>query len=579
MIKRITQVLFLIALLFGGARLAMAAVPGEMVSFNVDQSYAAIGKSRVMATLQYVGQNAYFYFENDWWNSAPSDKSAFVTDLAKEFDQVIYPQLRNVLGSEWKPGIDGDPKIAILFTPLKDNAGGFFNTQDEYSVAEAVDSNARELIYLNTAAFNSSRLKGFLAHEFQHLITFYQKDKANDVSDEVFLNEARSEYASTILGYDNSFVGSNLEKRISDFLSQPSNSLTEWRNQPEDYGIVNLFMQYLVEHYGSSILSKMIVSSKTGIESINEALASLGAQETFTDIFANWLVAIYLDDCQIGVKYCFLNENIRGRLRVAPTSTYTFPPIGTNAMMVASMTKDWTPRWFKFTGGNQNLKIDFGGVNGDFKVPYIITKSSGRSEVKFLTINNQEGTAYISNFGSEVASVVLMPFSYGKMAGFAADESYRTFTYAITTVSEVPPESQGPAEQPQNPLPSPPPSQPKVPNYPNGSLIRAAGDFKVYVISGSYKRWIRNPQIFNAYGHFRWESVIEITPEERDWYQESNLVRTDGETRVFEIDASGIKHWLMMSPERFTTTGRRWEAIFIINTRERDLYRTGTNIR
>lgn len=555
-----------------------AAMVGDRVVFNVDEEYAMQGKTQIWATLQYVSANAYFYAENEWWNSLAGDKLIPTRNLAYEFDQIIYPTLRGALGVEWKPGIDGDERITILFVNLKENAGGFFNTHDEYPKTVFSDSNERELIYLNAANYDSPRMRGFLAHEFQHLITFYQKDKLNNISDEVFLNEAKSEYAPTLIGYDASFSGSNLEKRIDDFLKKPSNSLTEWKNQPEDYGSANLFMQYLVEHYGNAILTQMSLNSKTGVDSINEALRTLGFKETFSDIFIDWTIALYLNNCGTGMgqKYCFLNENINNKLLVPPTSVYTLPPVGVSAMMVASMTKDWSPRWYKFTGGNQNLKIDFSGnVNVQFKVPYIIIKSNGEGEIKFFNLNNQQGTVYVSNFGTGISSVVLMPVSQTKMLNFAFEEPYYPFSYAATIVSSIPPVL--PTGEPESPSQS---SQPTVitPSYPNGSLIRTRGDFKVYVINGKYKRWIQNPYIFNSYGHLKWENIIEATPQERDWYEESFLVRADGDYKVYQVGADGVRHWLNMAASQFVLSGRKWDAIFVINNRERNYYKLGANI-
>ena len=36
-------------------------------------------------------------------------------NLSAEFNSKIYPILTSVYGSEWKPGVDGDNKITILF--------------------------------------------------------------------------------------------------------------------------------------------------------------------------------------------------------------------------------------------------------------------------------------------------------------------------------------------------------------------------------------------------------------------------------------------------------------------------------
>ncbi|GAH35118.1 unnamed protein product, partial [marine sediment metagenome] len=56
-----------------------------------------------------------------------------------------------------------------------------------------------------------------------------------------------AEYAPTLLGYDDEYEGSNLQRRVKKFLAEPSDSITEWQNTSADYGGLNLFIQYLVE--------------------------------------------------------------------------------------------------------------------------------------------------------------------------------------------------------------------------------------------------------------------------------------------------------------------------------------------
>lgn len=235
-------------------------------SFFVDSSYDALNRATLKATLIEEGERAHFYVENGWWESLSSVDAAkaAIQDLKNEFDSNIYPKMTKVYGPIWEPGIDNDPKITILISRIKEGAGGYFNSADEYPQKLAAYSNEREMIYLNSLYYNASRAKAFLAHEFQHLITFYNKEKKYNLDEEVWLNEARSEYAPTLMGYDNVLVGSNLDKRISDFLRNPTDSLTEWANVTADYGSANLFMQYLVDQYGEQILTKIMQSPRAG---------------------------------------------------------------------------------------------------------------------------------------------------------------------------------------------------------------------------------------------------------------------------------------------------------------------------
>ena len=100
------------------------------------------------------------------------------------------------------------------------------------------------MIYLNSEYIRSSRAKSFLAHEFTHLIVFNQKEREYGIEEDIWLNELLAEYASTLVGYDDIYEGSNLEKRVNIFLEEPSDSIAEWQNEKTDYGVTNLFGQY-----------------------------------------------------------------------------------------------------------------------------------------------------------------------------------------------------------------------------------------------------------------------------------------------------------------------------------------------
>lgn len=558
--------------------LSSKILAGEQVNFYVDAGYDAFGRDQITATLRAVGDNIYFYVGNDYWNKLDANQRDLLKktleDLADQFDQVIYPKERAVFGSEWSPGIDNDKKITVLVSQLVNDAGGYFNACDEFSRSQIPTSNQREMLYLNTLNILSDKNKAFLAHEFQHLISFYQKTVLYGLEEEVWLNEARSEYAPTLCGYNDVYSNSYLADRVDVFLDEPSDSLTEWKNKVADYGVATLFLHYLVDHYGTEILTRMTLNDKVGIASINQALTDLGYSETFSDIFADWAVAVYLNDCQVGSenKYCYLNDNLTyQRLHVDYSASYSgFPNL---IVSRSSSIKDWSPRWYRFRQGTiastdkDVLKLEFDGstTRGDFRVPYIVTSQNSQTTVQFIPLDNQEGVIYVPDFTSLNKSVIMIPFNQYKKSGFSGNEALGSFSFTASSVAEVPV-----IENSQE-------NQPTV-NYPEGSLIRAIGDYKVYIIKNGYRRWIQKAEIFNAYGHLRWEDIIEVSPEELAEYQEAWLIRADGDCRVYEVNADGTKHWLNMTAEEFVISGRLWGMVYIVNSFERDFYQTGADV-
>ena len=302
-----------------------AASMGESRVFNVDPGYDVIGRKELTGVLQKMNSKAYFYLDENWWNTltlTEQSRTKKALDLlSNEFDKKIYPILTNNFGSEWKPGIDNDYRITILIHPMKEGSGGYFNSRDEYLKVENPKSNEKEMVYLNSDYIESSLAKSFLAHEFVHLITFNQKEKIQGVSEEIWLNEARAEYAPSLLAYDDYYSISNLRQRVKLFLKNPSDSITEWRFNKIDYGSLNLFTQYLVDHYGLGILSQSLKTDKIGIDSLNYILKRNNIDKDFSQIFTDWTIAVLVNDCSLGKYYCYKNHSLED-LGVTPSLNF-----------------------------------------------------------------------------------------------------------------------------------------------------------------------------------------------------------------------------------------------------------------
>lgn len=411
------------------------------VNFNVDANFEASEKSEVSAVLVKTTPNLYIYIEKNWWNSQILAKQneilSNLDNLSFEFSNKIYPTLTSVFGPEWKLGVDGDSKITILFHSMKNNSGGYFRSSDEYIKLQVPDSNEREMIYLPIAQIDSAKLKVFLAHEFVHLITFNQKDRIQGVQEEVWLNEARAEFASNILGYDDSYEGSNLQKRVKDFLERPSDSLTEWHESKFDYAVVNLFTYYLVDHYGINILTDSLKSKLTGIHSINDILLKNGYEEDFNQIFTNWTIAAAINDCSYDLKYCYLNKNLNN-LRINPTINF-LPLSGNSSLSVTNVTKNWAGNWQKIIGGNGDLELEFSSLAGlKFQVPYVIFDKDDNYSIKFLQLNKDErGKISIKDFGSKYNSLVIIPSLQTKISGFDGLEFTYPYTFKVSITGAV----------------------------------------------------------------------------------------------------------------------------------------------
>jgi len=539
---------------------------GESANFYIDSSFDPAGRSQISAVLKNIGNSAYFYIDSNWWSGlSSSEQVQKLNDLnriSREFDGTIYPTLRNVFGTEWRPGIDNDERITILITPMPEKVGGYFNPSDEYSRSKIQNSNEREMVYFNALNLSGSLAPAFIAQEFQHLISFYQKDKLQGVSEEVWLNELRSEMAVTLCGYDRELGGSNLEMRIKNFLDKPYDSLTEWQNTPNDYGVINLFGHYLTDQYGIEVLTESMKNPQNGIESLNKALKKLGYNKDFSQIFIDWTIASYVDDCSLGQYFCYKSDNLKN-FKVTPLVNF-IPFVGTSQFSVVNTTKDWAGNWYKFSGGHDALKIEFTGPLGaGMKIPYVVTDINGKNSLNYFSLDIwQKGTIYVPDFGTKNISLVIIPSIQKKISDFSGNEPSYQISWTATTIknSEIPAENSSASIL-----------------IPDGSLVRAKGDYKVYVVGGQYRRWIQSPEIFNFYGHLKWENVIEASIGQLLDFEESFLVREKDDYKVYKIE-NGKKRWLNMTAQNFEVNGYKWDEIFIINQKERDYFPTGASI-
>lgn len=424
-------------LLFGFAGGTGAANVSDTVNFNVDSGFDATVRTQIAATLVRIEPNLYFYIEKNWWDSQLPQKQMEILNnldnLSQEFNNKIYPKLTSVFGSEWHPGVDGDLRITVLFQSMKDDFGGYFRTADEYIKLQSPSSNEREMVYLPISKLDSQyQLKVLLAHEFTHMITFNQKDRVWGISEDTWLNEARADYSATLLGYNDNYPGSILEQRVKDFLENPSDSLTEWKETKYDYAVTSLFTHYLVDHYGISVLSDSLKLNTAGITSINQVLKAKGAQENFGQIFTNWTIAVMVNNCSIGKYYCYLNQNLQN---IHLTPSLNFLPIsGLSSLSVTNITKNWAGDWQKIFGGNGNLRMNFSSLKGlNFQVPYAVQDKDGKMSVNFLPLDkNEAGTFSVPDFGTKNTAVIIMPSLQTKISGFTDSDPTYPFTFTVS---------------------------------------------------------------------------------------------------------------------------------------------------
>ncbi len=558
--------IFVFLAVFAQFNLANAAPLGQVQSFFVDSEFSENGKTELKATLRFEGPRAHFFVDDEYFNSLNSNETSEVLNslkkISKEYNEKIYPILTEKFGNIRSPGIDGDEKVYILFFDLKKGNGGYVNTADAFLKTQVNRdaTNEKEIIYLNSDFINKDYVYSFFAHEFQHLISINNKEVQKNIAEDIWLNELRSEYALEFLGYNSPYKNSFLESRVKNFSKSPWDSLTEWQNDSADYAVVSVFSQYLADNYGDNIFKEMIQSDSVGIASINDALKKLGYTVSFSDVFKKWQITNYLSQKNIFLKDSkYLNPNIS--FQIEPAVSYQVSD-GDNKGF-SYLLKDWQQSWIKYFGDTEFLNIEFEGKNeGVFDMTYILNEKNGNISIGDMDIKNNKGSLALLGLGSKIKDIILIPTSKTKLSDFSDDEPKRNFIIKITTKSKNS-ETNIVTQKIQRKL------------LPDGSLVRPAWDFKVYVVKGGYLRYIKNEKILNFYDA---SSIVVLSREEFDFYKESSLVLAEGDFKVYQINPDGTKHWLNMTAEKFLKGGRTFDSVFKISRNELKLYKEGFDI-
>ncbi len=262
---------------------------------------------KVNATLRYVGDNIYFWIEDD----VQFDQKE-LRNLADTFDKEIIPTNREFFGSEWNPGVDGDPRFYVLYAGnLGVNLAGYYSSADELHPDAHPYSNAHEMFLISSdnVDLGDNYIYGTMAHEFQHMIHWYQ-----DKNEETWVNEGFSMLAEHVNEYDaGGFDWS--------YMDNTDMQLNDWGGEIGDngphYGASYLFMVYFLDRFGEDATKALVRHDENGFVGIEEVLKELSLTNPTTrkpytgdEFFADWAVANLLQDSGVGMgRYDYRSYN------------------------------------------------------------------------------------------------------------------------------------------------------------------------------------------------------------------------------------------------------------------------------
>jgi immune inhibitor A len=347
---------------------------------------------QIDATLEYVTDHLYFWIED----GVPFDDND-LRRLAETFEDSIYPTNREFFGSEWTPGVDGDPRLYVIYARgLGNSIAGYYSSADQYHPMAHEYSNAHEMFLLSAdnLYLDDSFTYGVLAHEFQHMIHWYQ-----DRNEETWLNEGFSELASFLNGYGTG--GSDYV-----YAQDTDQQLTTWPNNGytiPHYGASFLFVNYFLNRFGAEATQAVVRSDANGMASVDQVLEEMGIRDPLTglpitaeDVFGDWAVANLLRNTTLlDGRYGYANYPDSPEVQI--TDEIGRCPTGAEDFTVAQHGVDY----YRITcSGNYLLRF------------------SGEAEVGVLPTDSYSGRyAYWSNRGDESHMTLTREFDFSNVSG------------------------------------------------------------------------------------------------------------------------------------------------------------------
>ena len=240
-----------------------------------------------------------------------------------------YDWVTNIYGEEWGPPqfsnlIEDTDEISILLTDINNNNNpnggviGFFYSKDNFKKTGPgglEGSNAKVMFYIDSLMFANDGGGGkwqkavyaTLAHEFTHMIEYYQKKTESntwlaEMTAEAteYITSNKVEHSSPRgLPFDDGSAGfiKNTYDRYPDYVANNNKlSLTTFNNRVEDYSQVSAFGAFLVNNYGGpELLRDIMRSQKSNEEAVVEAVNKYKGNGTvlFGEILRDWGTLYY----------------------------------------------------------------------------------------------------------------------------------------------------------------------------------------------------------------------------------------------------------------------------------------------
>ncbi len=482
--------------------------------FEINENRDAI-KAKKIIRLSYFT----FWSEKEWWNDLDKEEKdkyeSIITNISKTFTESYKNRIKQLTTLAHKN--EKGYSIPVVIMPLEDDV--FYNTLKTGSTYKII-INSKKLLHKDFPMFLSM---AFIETKIE---TIRQKMPATN--EEIIIKHIIKN-ALPATAQNTYFAKHNYD--------QFNNKLFRTKHW------VALFTYFIAENTNEKFFPELVKSNKKGFEAIDEALIKASSKETFESLFKQWSLAIVSTPSLLTNKEdikLYENEFIQ---------SYIFSGFDNQTIDNKQETLRIKPHSTKF-------------------IKYIPKKLGVDKATKNILKIRVQPTQYPSTINYITTDINNQKTVYQHTITTGSDKPieidlFGTYIMSVTIILENPKATEKPI---------------KIHEYQesylqNGDIIQYKND--IFVIKNEFIKKIPSPDVFNSYGHLRWEDVQEIDTFNIKKYKQSTLVKTLNSSRVFEIDKNGVLHWLDISPSQFEKSNRKWNQIFIVNDYEINQYKEG----
>ena len=391
-------------------------------------------KSTVRKVISAHGKNLYVWVADNCWSDQSKKRSSveqhMVDELATKFlypgdDNDIYEWVTNAAGDPWGPTeysnfIGETDDIHIWLMDIDDDNStsgtltlGYYFSRDNYIKANQPNSNEKLMFTIDAVLFSTptagswsithywpKELISTLAHEFTHMIYFYQKVILNDQNSNTAINEMSAQCMEDLVANKiesdgprgvpfatpSAGASNNKRGRIPLYNEYNDYNLLDWNRNKEE-GLINYSKTYTLGAYlmrnygGANFIRELIQNNATGPNSIVDAVnANGGAVSNYGDVLQRFGAAnLVSNQTRTDTGYKFNTEDWSNSVvngityNLGAINLYNFSPTPYIYDKLPTQQKPGSNLFYR-AGSNLNGDLEwyFNGISENTKVTVVI---------------------------------------------------------------------------------------------------------------------------------------------------------------------------------------------------------------